>query len=122
MNYRIIRILFIGLAALVLGASTYAFAAANNVNASKAGDGSGGISGYTVSGIHYNLNGSDPSTIDTVTFSVDTAPAAGSTIRIRLVSGGATWYPCGYAGTAVTCTTTGAPVSTANNLQVVIAQ
>jgi hypothetical protein len=117
-----IRILAIFALVLVLAGATYAFAAANTVPASKAGDGSGAISGYTVSAIHYNLNTTNPATVDTVTFTLDTAPVAGSTIKIKLVAAGSTWYSCTNVTTAVTCTTTGAPVSTADTLQVVIAQ
>lgn len=119
---RNIRYLAIFAIVLILAGATYAFAAANTVPASKAGDGSGAISGYTVSVIHYTLNGTNPATIDTVTFTLDTAPAGGSTIKIKLVAAGSTWYSCTNVTTAVTCTTTGAPVSTADSLQVVIAQ
>jgi hypothetical protein len=109
---------------LILAGTTYAFAAANTVPASKAGDGSGGITGYTVSVIHYNLNATNPGTIDSVTFTLNSAPVAGSTIKIKLDAAGSTWYTCTNAGTAVTCnngTTLNAPVSTADGLQVVIA-
>jgi uncharacterized protein YpuA (DUF1002 family) len=116
-----IKILFIVIVVLVLAAATYAFAAANTVPASKAGDGSGDITGYTVSAIHYTLNAA-PTTIDTVTFTLDTAPVAGSTIKIKLVAAGSTWYSCTNVTTAVTCTTTGAPVLIADSLQVVTAQ
>jgi hypothetical protein len=119
---RKVRFLAIFALVLVLAASTYAFAAANTVPASKAGDGSGAISGYTVSAIHYGLNAANPGTIDAVTFTLDTAPAGGSTVKIKLVNAGSTWYTCTWVTTAVTCTTTGAPVSTADSLQVVVAQ
>jgi hypothetical protein len=119
---RNIRYLAIFALVLILAGATYAFAAANTVPTSKAGDGSGGISGYTVSVIHYNLNATTPTNIDSVTFTLDTAPAAGSTIKIKLVSAGTTWYGCTNVTTAVTCTTAGATVSAADNLQVVIAQ
>ena len=79
---------------LVLAGATYAFAAANTVPASKAGDGSGAISGYVVSAIHYNLNAITPTNIDSVTFTLDSAPVAGSTIKIKLVAAGSTWYTC----------------------------
>lgn len=119
---RNMRYMAIFVLVLILAGATYAFAAANTVPASKAGDGSGAISGYTVSSIHYNLNATNPATIDTVTFNLDTAPVAGGAIKIRLYSGGTTWYGCTNVTTAVTCTTTGASVSTADSLQVVIAQ
>lgn len=117
---RNIRFMAIFALVLVLAGATYAFAAANTVPTSKAGDGSGGITGYTVSAIHYILNGANPGTIDSVTFTLDTAPVAGSTIRIKLFAAG-TWYSCTNSGTSVTCTTTGATITPANSLEVVIA-
>jgi hypothetical protein len=121
---RNIRFLAIFALVLVLAGATYAFAAANTVPTSKAGDGTGVISGYTVSAVHYNLNTTNPSTIDSVTFTLNSAPVAGSTIKIKLVSAGTTWYTCTNVTTAVTCnngTTLGAAVSTSDSLEVVIA-
>lgn len=91
-------------------AGTYAFTAANTVPASKAGDGTGTVTGYTVSAIHYNLNAANPANVDSVTFTLDTAPVAGSTLRVQLAAAGS-WYTCTNAATAVTCTTT-APQAT----------
>jgi len=119
---RNIRYLAIFALVLILAGATYAFAAANTVPTSKAGDGNGVISGYVVTAIHYNLNASTPSNIDSVTFTLDTAPVSGGTIKIKLVAAGSTWYGCTFVTTTVTCTTTGATVSASDNLQVVIAQ
>ena len=47
------RVLLVTLLLFVLAGSTYAFAAANTVADSYAGDGEGAISGYDVSNIHY---------------------------------------------------------------------
>lgn len=109
---------------MLLGFAAVAFAAANTVPASKAGDGVGTISGYTVSGIDYTLNATNPGNIDSVRFVVDTAPAAGSTMRVKLVAAGTTWYTCTNVATALTCPTTSpqATVTTADQLRVVIAQ
>ncbi|MGA2490365.1 MAG: hypothetical protein ABSF99_09335, partial [Anaerolineales bacterium] len=63
-----------------------------------------------------------PTQIDSVAFSLDSAPVSGSTIRIKLVSTGSTWYSCTYTGSAVTCTTTGANVAGSDTLEVVVAQ
>lgn len=107
---------------LVLSMAIYAFAAANTVPASSAGDGSGAISGYTISAIHYTLNATNPGNIDSVTFTLSTAPAAGSTIKITV--DGTNWYSCTNVTTAITCVTT-APQATvlgATNLRVVVAQ
>jgi hypothetical protein len=108
----------------IISAAVYGFAAANTVPTSKAGDGAGVVSGYTVSNIHYNLNASNPRNIDSVTFNLDTAPVAGSTITIKLVSAGSTWYTCTNVAAAVTCnngSTLGASVLTADELRVVVA-
>ena len=121
---RNIRFLAIFALVLVLAGATYAFAAANTVPASKAGDGSGAISGYVVSAIHYNLNAITPTNIDSVTFTLDSAPVAGSTIKIKLVAAGNTWYTCTNAGTAVTCnngSSLGVSVSSTTSLEAVIA-
>jgi hypothetical protein len=126
---RNIRILAIVAAVLILASATYAFAAANTVPASKAGDGSNTISGYTASAVHYNLNANNPTIVDSVTFTLDSTPIAGSTIRISLVSSSNasnsnTWYTCLNKGTAVTCdngSTLNVPVSAINTLEIVIA-
>ena len=103
---------------IALSGFTYAFAASNVVPPSYAGDGNAAISGYNVTTVRYNLNATTPTTIDTVTFTLN---AAATTVRIKLVAAGATWYPCTNSGLDWTCTTTGAPVLTADNLQVVAA-
>lgn len=106
----------------LLGGS-YAMTAANTVPNSKAGDGSGTITGYVLSSVKYNLNASSPQNVDSVTFSLDSTPAAGSTLKAQLSAAG-TWYTCTNSGTAVTCTTTSpqATVAAATQLRVVIAQ
>lgn len=118
-----------GRSAIVLGtaaalmAGTYAFTAANTVPDSKAGDGSGVVSGFVLSSVHYNLNAADPGDVDSVTFDLDSAPPAGSTITAQLDPVGS-WYACTNVATAVTCDTTApqATVLAATQLRVVIAQ
>ena len=119
---RTIKLASVLLIVLILSMAIYAFAAANVVPTSSAGDGSGAISGYTVSAIHYVLNATNPGNIDSVTFTLSVAPAAGNTIKISL--DGATWYSCTNVTTAVTCVTTApqATVLLATNLRVVVAQ
>ena len=119
------RILFIGLAgAIGTAALSPGFTASNVVAASKAGDGSGIVSGYNVSTVHYVLNGIDPTKIDGVTFNLDTAPVAGSAIKVQLTAGGS-WFSCTSVTTAVTCVTTAAPqptVAATSTLRVIVAQ
>lgn len=103
---------------LALSGFTYAFAATNTVPVTKAGDGTGVISGYTITDVVYILDGTTPSNIASVTFTLD---ASATSASIRLVDGGS-WYSCTIAsGTDVTCTTTGATVLSADLLQVVAA-
>ena len=62
----------------VLAMAAFGFAAANTVPASKAGDGSGAITGYIVSGITYTLDTNNPSNLSDVAFTLD---AAATTVR-----------------------------------------
>jgi hypothetical protein len=103
-------------------AGTYAFTAANTVPDTKAGDGSGTVTGYVLSSVHYNLNATNPANVDSVTFTLDSTPVAGSTIRAQLAPAGS-WYSCTNAATAVTCTTIApqATVLAATNLRVIVA-
>jgi hypothetical protein len=115
------RVIAVLLVVLGLSAFITAMTAANTVPASKAGDGSGAISGYTVSAVHYNLNTTNPQNIDSVTFTLDSAPVAGSTVKIKLVAAGSTWFSCTMTGANASCTTTGATVAPADQLTVVVA-
>lgn len=109
--------------AVAVSAGGYAFAASNTVPNTNAGDGSGTISGYVVSSVKYNLNASDPSNIDSVTFNLDSTPATGSTIKAQLAAAG-TWYTCTNVAAAITCDVTSpqATVAAATTLRVVVAQ
>lgn len=110
--------------ALVVGVIS-ASTAGNTVEESRAGIGTGAVTGYDVSSVSYTLNSSDPSLVDAVTFTLDAAPTAGSTIQVRLSDGSPTWYTCSFSGTSVTCPTTAAPpasVADVTELTVVAAQ
>ena len=114
------RLLITLVVAGVLATATYAFTATNTVPASRAGDGSGTISGYTVTNVAYSLNATNPSTLDSVAFTLD---AAASVVRIKLVASGSTWYSCtNPSGNNWTCSTSGAAVAPADQLQVVATQ
>lgn len=117
---RTFKIFVIGILAFVFATVVTAFAASNTVPSAKAGDGSGTISGYTVTNVVYNLNNSDPSQIDSVQFDLD---AAASTVEITLVNGSGTFYSCSNtSGFTWQCTTSGATVSPADELRVVAAE
>ena len=72
-----VRYLAVVLLVLIVAASAYAFAAANNVPASGAGDGEDAISGYNVTNVHYTLD-TDDSDQDRVRSVSDIAPTAGA--------------------------------------------
>jgi hypothetical protein len=117
----------IGVVGVIAGLSVgaYVFTASNTVPATKAGDGSNTISGYTVSNVHYTLNSTNPQNVDSFNFSVDTAPVAGSTVKARIVSTGS-FVTCSFSGTTITCpgsgTLSGVSVSSLDNFDVVAAQ
>jgi hypothetical protein len=107
--------------ALAVGATGYAYTASNTVPASTAGSGQGGVSGYTISNLHYALNATSPANIDSLTFGV--SPVIPSTsngkaaVQAQLTVGGPTGYTCttNTAGDTVTCATT-TPQLTAETL------
>ncbi len=111
------KIALVALLVIALAGSAYAFAAANTVPNTQAGDGSGTVSGYSVSNIVYNLNATDPSTLDNVTFDLDSAAV---TVDAQLVSSGGTFYTC--TNTSLNtwqCDTSGLAVSTIDELRVI---
>jgi hypothetical protein len=114
----------------VIAGGAYAFTAANTVPTSNAGAGSGTVSGYTVSNVHYALDGTAPTNIDTLTFNVSPViPSTGSgkvVVQAALTSGGPNTYTCttNTAGDTVTCATTAPQLTAAtlNSLTIVAAQ
>ena len=116
-----------GLATLVIAAITLfavggaAFTAANTTPLSSAGeDLTSVVSGFTISGITYNLSGADPSNIATIVFTAQSDhvtpwPATLGTTLGKFTATAAAWYVCAddaggaAAGTyVVTCTPTAA--------------
>ena len=124
---RILKVRYLAglLLVLVLAGSAYAFAAANTVPESGAGDGNNAISGYSVTNVTYVLNSTNPANIDSVKFNVApavTGVAAPATVSAQLVTGG-TWFTCALvSGTQWQCATTSVTALAANNLRVVAAQ
>jgi hypothetical protein len=108
-------------AAGAIAGGAYAYTAANTVPTSNAGAGSGTVSGYTVSNLHYTLNSSTPANIDSLTFTVSPViPSTGSghvSVQAALTTGGPNNYTCttNTAGDTVTCATT-SPQLTADKL------
>jgi hypothetical protein len=108
--FRNFKILLIVLVVIVAAGSVYAFAATNTVPDSAAGYKANVIPGYTVTNIVYDLDETDPTLVDAITF--DVAPSSGTVIaaiaKLQTATGGA-WTDCTLvAGVApsmeVTCT------------------
>jgi hypothetical protein len=106
-NFKVLLIVFV---AIIIAGSAYAFAATNTVPDSAAGYKANVVPGYTVTNIAYDLDATDPTVVDKVTFAI--APSSGavvaSIVKLQTATGG-TWTDCTLvAGTApsmnVTCT------------------
>jgi len=108
-------------ASFAIAGGAYAFTASNTVPTSNVGAGSGSVSGYTVTNVHYALDATTPTNIDQLTFNVSPSiPSTGSgkvSVSAALTSGGPNAYTCStnVAGDTVTCATT-SPQLTADKL------
>ncbi|MEJ5225136.1 MAG: hypothetical protein WHV44_11825 [Anaerolineales bacterium] len=118
------RVLPAMLLLFILVAAVYAFAATNTVPESGAGDGSGVVSGYTVSNITYTPNASNPSTLDSVSFSLTPTGGAGAPTVVRAsVDNGTTWSAaCTLSGTTWTCNLGGAAIAPITSLRIIATQ
>jgi archaellin len=119
------KFLLIAVLVVVIAGGSYAFAAANTVEASAAGYTANVVSGYTVSLIVYNLNATDPTLVDTINFTV--SPTTGASVakltKIQTADAGA-WTDCVVTpGTApaatVVCTITSTPLAAVTALNIV---
>ena len=114
---KLMKILVVVLVVGILSVSAFAFAASNTVPDTMAGEGSGVISGYTVTNVVYNLNAADPTQLDSVAF---TLSAAASKVKIQLDAGTTSWYTCALdTGFDWTCTTDEMVVADMDTLTVV---
>ena len=108
-------------AALAIAGGAYAFTASNTVPNTTVGAGSGTVSGFTVTNVHYSLNATSPVNIDSLSFTV--SPVIPSTssgkvnVQATLSTGGPNAYTCttNTAGDTVSCATT-SPQLTADKL------
>ena len=115
------RIALVALLAFVLGTTAFAYAASITFNgasnAGAAGQGSGTISGYNVTNIHYTLDTNDPSKITGVTFSL--APNTATTVKAK-ITGMAGWAVCTGGTSPWSCAVSG-DAQAAVNLEVAAA-
>jgi hypothetical protein len=118
---RAFKVLLVSIVVFTISTVAYAFAAANTVDVSKAGDGDGAISGYDVTDIEYTLDASDPSMIGSVDFTTD-AVAGEASVSF---DDGTSWFDCDtVGGTDWSCDLTSGAVNVllAVELRVVAAQ
>ncbi len=100
----------------VIFSLTYAHAY-QSVNADQRGEGTGRVSGITVTNIEYRLSPIDPSRVDAVTF--DVADFQGK-ISVKLVSSSNNFYSCTpQSGTRWLCPVSGVNVASIDAVRVV---
>ena len=103
---------FLGVALIVgvLAAGTYAFTNTNTVPGSRAGQGIGAITGFTITNVAYNESLTNPHKLASVEFDLDTA-ADVVKISVENAADGALgetsqeWYDCVGVLTHYTCDT-----------------
>ena len=80
---------------IILGSAAYGLAAANVVPETGAGEGSGTVSGYTISNVTYALLTTDPTKVESVSIDVAPTTTAGVPATVRIsVDSGVTWISC----------------------------
>jgi hypothetical protein len=108
--FRNFKVLLFALAIVIIAGGAYAFAATNTVEDSAAGYKANVVPGYTVTDIVYDLDDTDPTLVDAITFAI--APSSGTVVaaivKVQTADAG-TWTDCTLAaGTPpsmnVTCT------------------
>jgi hypothetical protein len=116
------RTVLAAMLAAAVSAVGFAFAATNSVTPSKAGDGSGAVSGYTVTGVSWDLNDTTPQYIDKVTFNLG---AAASEVKARVKKSDGTyyaWVSCSVTtGTTYSCTFAASSVQTVEATELEVA-
>jgi hypothetical protein len=110
---------FVGAPALlilaVVAAVSGGTAACNVVPQSRAGDGSAGVSGYTVSQVRWEPVPGNPALFASVRFQLD-GPAGDVACS---PDGGLSWFPCSPSGGEWVCPLGGFPVALADSLRIV---
>jgi len=99
------KVLLIALAVVVMAGSAYAFAAANTLDDTtiEVGYSSDTVAGYTIDNVAYDLDDSDPTQVNKVTFTID--PVTATFIQVRVDASEVTaWEDCVNVTGTVTCT------------------
>ena len=88
------RTAVLGLLLVILATAGFGFAASNNVQNSRAGDGYAEISGFNINSIDYDLVDTDPTTIDSVSFVVNGGTVVPDDVHVKLVNSATAYDPC----------------------------
>jgi len=107
--FRNFKVLLVVLVLIVVAGSAYAFAAANTVPDSAAGYKANTVPGYTVTDIVYDLNASDPTLVDKITFKVGPSSGTVEAAIVKLQTTASGWKDCTLGAAVahvipVTCT------------------
>ena len=117
---RNLKVLMFVFAILVIAGSAYAFAASNTIADSAAGYAGVSVPGYDVTNIIYDLDATDPTILDEITF--DIAPLSGSapaaTVMLQTAAAGS-WTTCTLASGTATCTYGALPIANVTALNIV---
>ena len=73
--FRNFKVLLIALIVIAVAGGVYGFAAANTVPDTAAGYKASVVSGYTITNIAYDLDATDPTIVDAITFAAAPAPS-----------------------------------------------
>jgi hypothetical protein len=105
--FRNFKVLLAVLAVLVIAGGAYAFAAANTIPVTAGGYEASVVGGYVVTDVVYDLDATDPTLVDEITFTV-TGAADAAIVKLQTVTAG-TWKDCTLGAavahaTPITCT------------------
>lgn len=94
-----------------IGMAVPAFTDDTGLGSTLAGDGSGEVSGFTVSAIHYEPSAADPGILHRVTFRFDPTPGPGVSVRVVLAGHS---FACAMDGAVAACETSSPAVAIAD--------
>ncbi len=111
-----LRLVFFILMMAVIGSATYAFASSDAMVVPARGEGAGGISGWVISNVHYQLS-ENAVEISGLEFDLD-RPAR--MVRVKAVSGEKDFYACNHQGNNHWfCAIQATPISKMDELRIV---
>jgi hypothetical protein len=105
----------------VASGSSYALTSSNTFASAppKSGSGTGAISGFAVSNVHYELGSINPTAYDAVSFDLD---GTAGDVRVKVLSAATTFSTCSVTtGTSWTCPITNT-VAESDSLTVIAVQ